>query len=154
MTGHRCNRWPSDAPTAWHRLNRCSWFLQNSSNSTLLWVLFSCFTLLGLFTSSLRSRNVHLIKALVPLIALSFDHQNHSKCHKWCHVRYNMQIYEIKVLVQCATNTWACLKHMQKSSLWACSPYLCALKILIDPFAFIMFLWVKLPLSPLNFFSP
>jgi len=45
--------------------------------------------LYGLFTSSLGSRNVHLIKALVPLIALSFDHQNHSKWHKWCHVRYN-----------------------------------------------------------------
>ena len=27
---------------------------------------------------------------LVPLIALSFDHQNHSKWHKWCHVRYKL----------------------------------------------------------------
>ena len=25
---------------------------------------------------------------LVPFIALSFDHQNHSKWHKRCHVRY------------------------------------------------------------------
>ena len=48
----------------------------------------SCFPLHGLFTSSLGSRNVHLIIPLVPLIALSFDHQNHSKWHKWCHVRY------------------------------------------------------------------
>ena len=34
------------------------------------------------------SRNVHLTKPLVPLIALSYDHQNHWKWHKWCHVRY------------------------------------------------------------------
>jgi len=26
------------------------------------------------------------------LIALSFDHQNHSKWHKWCYVRYNVVI--------------------------------------------------------------
>ena len=38
------------------------------------------------FTSSLGSRTVHLIKTLVPLIALLFDHQNHSKWHKWCRV--------------------------------------------------------------------
>ena len=42
----------------------------------------------GLFTSSLGSRNVHLTKPLVSLIALSYDHQNHSKRHKWCHVHY------------------------------------------------------------------
>ena len=42
----------------------------------------------GIFTSSLGSRNVHLIKPLVSLIALSYDHQNHPKWHKWCHVRY------------------------------------------------------------------
>jgi len=29
---------------------------------------------------------------LVPLIVLSFDHQNHSKWHKWCHVRFNGSI--------------------------------------------------------------
>ena len=27
-------------------------------------------------------------RPLVPLIALSYNHQNHSKWHKWCHVRY------------------------------------------------------------------
>ena len=43
----------------------------------------------GLFTSSLGSRNVHLTKPLVSLIALSFDHQNHSKWQKWCHDRYS-----------------------------------------------------------------
>ena len=43
---------------------------------------------MAFFTSSLGSRNVHLTKPLVPLIALSFDHQNHSKWHKWFHVRY------------------------------------------------------------------
>ena len=45
---------------------------------------------MAFFTSSLGSRNVHLTKPLVPLIALSFDHQNHSKWHKWCHVRFNL----------------------------------------------------------------
>ena len=40
------------------------------------------------FTLFLGSRNVHLTKPLVPLIALSYDHQNPSKWHKWCHVRY------------------------------------------------------------------
>ena len=34
---------------------------------------------MAFFTSSLGSRNVLLTKPLVPLIALSFDHQNHSK---------------------------------------------------------------------------
>ena len=42
----------------------------------------------GLSTSSLGSRKVHLTKVLIPLIALSIDHQNHSKWHTWCHVRY------------------------------------------------------------------
>ena len=49
-------------------------------------IFFSCFALHGLFTSSLGSINVHLIKSLVSLIVLSFDYQNHSKWHKWCHV--------------------------------------------------------------------
>ena len=47
---------------------------------------FGFFALLRLFTSSLGSRNVHLTKVLIPLIALLIDHQNHSKWHKWCHV--------------------------------------------------------------------
>ena len=81
---HRCYR---------HRFFRCYWFQQNSSNSAFLWVLSSCFALHGLFTSSLGSRNVHLTIPLVPLIALSFDHQNHSKWHKWCHVRYNLSLF-------------------------------------------------------------
>ena len=55
-----------------------------------LWVLSSCICLYVLFTSSLRSRNVHSTKPLVPLIALSYDHQNHSKWHKWCHIRYSI----------------------------------------------------------------
>ena len=33
-------------------------------------------------------RMIILTIILVPLIALSFDHQNHSKWHKWCHVRF------------------------------------------------------------------
>ena len=73
-----------------HRFFQCSCFLQNSSNSAFLWVLSSCIALYGIFTSSLGSRNVHLTKPLVTLIALSYDHQNHSKWHKWCHVHYNM----------------------------------------------------------------
>jgi len=81
---HRCYR---------HRFFRCCCFLQNSSNSAFLWVLSSCIALHGLFTSSLWSRNVHLTKQLVPLIALSYDHQNHSKWHKWCHVRYNLPLF-------------------------------------------------------------
>ena len=88
MLKRRCIWHSSDEPMGGRQFNRCSWFLQNSFNSSFLWVLSSFFILLGLFTSSLGSRNVHLIKALVPLIALSFDHQNHSKWHKWCHVRY------------------------------------------------------------------
>jgi len=88
--GRRIFWQPSDAPMLCYRFNRCYWFLQNSSNSVFLWVLFLCFALLGLFTSSLGSRNIHLTIQLVPLIALSFDHQNHSKWHKWCHVRYNI----------------------------------------------------------------
>ena len=67
--------------------------LLNSSNSAFLWVLSSCFALYGLFTSSLGSRNVHLTKPLVQLITLSYDHQNHSKWYKWCHVRYNLPLF-------------------------------------------------------------
>ena len=58
-----------------------------------LWVLSLCLALYGLFTSSLGSRDVHLTKPLVPLIALSYDHQNHSKWHKWWHVRYNFPLF-------------------------------------------------------------
>ena len=89
--GRRIIRQSSDAPMLRHRFNRCYWFLQNSSISPFLWVLSWCFALHGLFTPSLGSRNVHLIKPLVSLIALWFDHQNHSKWHKWCHVRYSIQ---------------------------------------------------------------
>ena len=76
-----------------HRFFRCSCFLQNSSNSTFLWVLSSCIIFHGLFTSSLGSRNIHLTKPLVPFIVLSYDHQNHLKWHKWCHVRYNLLLF-------------------------------------------------------------
>ena len=89
MPGRRIFWQPSDAPMLRHRFFRCYWFLQNSSNSTFFWVLSSCFALYGLFTSSLWSRNVHSTKPLVLLIALSYDHQNYSKWHKWCHVRYS-----------------------------------------------------------------
>ena len=65
------------------RFNRCNYSCWHLSNLAFLWVLSSCFALLGLFTSSLWSRRVHLTNSLVPLIALSFDHQNHSKWSKW-----------------------------------------------------------------------
>jgi len=52
-------------------------FLLNSSNSSLLWVLSSCFALLGLCTSSLGPANIHMTLWLVPLIMLPFNHQNH-----------------------------------------------------------------------------
>jgi len=53
--------------------------MQNSSNSAFLWVLFSCFALLGLFTSSWGPRKVHLTNSLVSLIVLSFNYQNHKQ---------------------------------------------------------------------------
>jgi hypothetical protein len=65
VLGHRCIRPLLDRPVQGHRFNRCNWFLQNSSNSMFLWVLFSCFVLLGLFASSLGSINVHLTNSLV-----------------------------------------------------------------------------------------
>ena len=86
-----------DKPGLSHRLNRCYCFLRYSSDSVFLWVFSSCFALLGLFTSSLGSRNVHLINLLVPLIALSIDHQNHLKWYKWCHVRYTNKINLVQV---------------------------------------------------------
>ena len=55
--------------------------------------------LLRLFTSSLGSRNIHLTIPLVPLIALLIDHQNHSKWHKWCHVRFNGDIAAASAVV-------------------------------------------------------
>ena len=42
--------------------------------------------------SSLESKSLRMVILTIildPLIALSFDHQNHSKWHKWCHVRYS-----------------------------------------------------------------
>ena len=54
----------------------------------------------GLFTSSLGSRIVHSTKSLVPLIALSYDHQNHSKWYKWCHVRYTMMTIQHVMLLR------------------------------------------------------
>ena len=38
-------------------------------------------------------RMVILTIILVPLIALLIDHQNHSKWHKWCHVRFSQLDY-------------------------------------------------------------
>ena len=77
------------------RLNRCYYFMQKSSNSAFLWVLSSSFALLELFTSSLLGPwRIHLTKSLDPLIALSFDHQNHKKCPKWGHVCYSDQPQE------------------------------------------------------------
>ena len=37
-----------------------------------------------------KSYKYDLTNSLVPLIALSLDHQNHSKWLKWGHVRYNV----------------------------------------------------------------
>ena len=103
-----------------HRFFWCSCFLQNSSNSAFLWVLSSCIVLYGLFSSSLGSRNVHLTKQLVSLIALSYDHQNHSKWHKWCHVRYSCAQQDESGLVQLKfLEAWANLSlrvYMKKSS--------------------------------------
>ena len=90
VQGHRCIRPLPDRLVLGHRFNRCNCFLQNSSNSAFLWVLSSCFALYSLFTSSLGSTNVHLTKPLVSLFVLSYDHQNHSKWHKWCHVHYTI----------------------------------------------------------------
>ena len=87
-TGRRIFWQPSDAPMIGHQFFWCLCFLQNSSNSALLWVLSSCIAMYYIFTSSLGSRNIHFTKPLVPLIVLSYDHQNHSKWHKWCHVHY------------------------------------------------------------------
>ena len=39
-------------------------------------------------------RMVILTIILVPLIALSFDHQNHSKWHKLCYVRFSRALGE------------------------------------------------------------
>ena len=75
-------------PTWLIRIIQLYWVLQNSSNLAFLWVLSSCFALLGLFTSFLGLDEIHLTNTLVPLIALSPDHQNHSKWLKWGHVHY------------------------------------------------------------------
>ena len=75
-------------PTWLIRIIRPYWVLQNSSNSAFLWVLSSCFALLWLFTLFLGPDEIHLTNTLVPLIALSPDHQNHSKWLKWGHVHY------------------------------------------------------------------
>ena len=32
---------------------------------------------------------------LVPLIALLFDHQNHSKLYKWCHVGFTEAAHDV-----------------------------------------------------------
>ena len=77
VQGHRCIRALPFRPVQPHRFIRCYCILQNSSNSTFLWVLSSCFALLCLFTSSLGSINVHLINSLVSLIVLLLNHQNH-----------------------------------------------------------------------------
>ena len=93
MLGCQIFRQPSDAPMLRHRFFWCYKFLQNSSISAFLWVLSSYFALHDLFTPSMGSINVLLTIPLVTLIALSFDHQNHSKWHKWCHVRYNLPLF-------------------------------------------------------------
>ena len=80
-------------PTWLIRIIRPHWVLQNSSNSAFLWVLSLCFALLGLFTSFLGPDEIHLTNTLVPLIALSHDHQNHSKWPKWGHVHYNLPVF-------------------------------------------------------------
>jgi len=37
-----------------------------------------------------------LANLLVPLIALSLDHQNHSKWPKWGHIRYTLEWKKLK----------------------------------------------------------
>ena len=91
--GCRLNRCLSEGPVQGHRKNRCYWFLHNSPNSAFLWVLSSCFALLTLFNIFLGPKRIHLTNLLVPLIVLSYDHQNHSKWHKWCYVRYNLPLF-------------------------------------------------------------
>ena len=88
---NRSNRLPSVWLMVGHRIKWWCCFMPNSSNSVFLWVLSSCFALLGLFTSSLRSRNVHSTNWLVPLIALLINHQNQSKWPIWGHVRYTVE---------------------------------------------------------------
>ena len=104
---HRLNRCLSKGPVQGHRKNRCYWFLHNSSNSAFLWVLSSCFTLLTLFNTFLKPKRIHLTNLLVSLIALSYDHQNHSKWHKWCHVRYTLCSWK---LMACPSNIFAFLR--------------------------------------------
>ena len=60
---------------------------QNHRRGGPLGLATPIFSLSSLEPKSLRM--VILIIILVPLIALSLDHQNHSKWHKWCHVRFN-----------------------------------------------------------------
>ena len=71
---HRFIRCQPDTLVPWRRIIRCLLKMQNSSISFFFWVLSSCFALLGLFTSSLRSINVHLTNLLIPLIVLLLDH--------------------------------------------------------------------------------
>ena len=78
------HQWYGTGVSAANRLDRC--IVTGASGATVsvelvqfafLWVLSSCFALLGLFASSLRSINIHLTNSLVPLIALLFNPQNH-----------------------------------------------------------------------------
>ena len=89
---------PSDHPTTIGCIDAYSIGSSGATEVSLSWFLWLGF-LHGLFNStpifSLSSlepkslRMVILTIILVPLIALSFDHQNHSKWHKWCHVRFS-----------------------------------------------------------------
>ena len=90
---HRFIRCQLDTLVPMHRFIRSHWLLQNSSISSFLWVLSSCFPLLGLFASSLGSMIVHLSNSLVPLIALFLNHQNHKTMAEWGHFPYNLPLF-------------------------------------------------------------
>ena len=93
--GRRIIRQPTDAPMLGASVQPVLQVTVELIHFSISSGSFFVFALYGLFTSSLGSRNVHLTKTLIPLIVLSLDHQNHSKWHKRCHVRYNLPILVI-----------------------------------------------------------
>jgi len=48
---------------------------------------------LFVITWTKKPENDHLNNHISPSVVLSFDHQNHSKWHQWCHVRYNLPLF-------------------------------------------------------------
>jgi len=101
------------------------------------------------------SINVLLTKPLVPLIALSFDHQNHSKWHKWCHVRYNLPFLVIDDNTIKASIKFAIIDKFNHlipiETTYTCldAYHHCFMFVTISP---IIQWWLGLPLKP--WFSP